>query len=211
MDLKQTKILLNEFAKKVVADAKGILASQGKDGRLSNSLKHRTRTKKGSIILEFLGTDYANFVDQGVRGADPSRVSPNAKITGQQAPKSKFKFGSGTSRGTFDKFVKRLIVYVNNNIEDNVNIDIEKIENDLYEIRRNPNVIKNIYMMTEEDIQVATFMDVLPCILVWLIGFFLLILFSPIVIIIYIFRYLMDLISNPSGISVYFETNGTLY
>lgn len=108
MDLKQTKILLNEFAKKVVADAKGILASQGKDGRLSNSLKHRTKTKKGSIILEFLGTDYANFVDQGVRGADPSRVSPNAKITGQQAPNSKFKFGSGTSRGTFDKFVKRM-------------------------------------------------------------------------------------------------------
>lgn len=108
MDLKQTKILLNEFAKKVVADAKGILASQGKDGRLSNSLKHRTKTKKGSIILEFLGTDYANFVNQGVRGADPSRVSPNAKITGQQAPNSKFKFGSGTSRGTFDKFVKRM-------------------------------------------------------------------------------------------------------
>ena len=108
MDLKQTKILLNEFAKKVVADAKGILASQGKDGRLSNSLKHRTKTKKGSIIIEFLGTDYANFVDQGVRGADPSRVSPNAKITGQQAPNSKFKFGSGTSRGTFDKFVKRM-------------------------------------------------------------------------------------------------------
>jgi hypothetical protein len=43
-----------------------------------------------------------------VRGADPSRVSPNAKITGQQAPNSKFKFGSGTSRGTFDKFVKRM-------------------------------------------------------------------------------------------------------
>lgn len=108
MDLKQTKILLNEFAKKVVADAKGILASQGKDGRLSNSLKHRTKTKKGSIILEFLGTDYANFVDQGVRGADPSRVSPNAKKKGQQAPNSKFRFGSGTSRGTFDKFVKRM-------------------------------------------------------------------------------------------------------
>ena len=108
MDLKETKIALNKFGKKVVAEARGILASQGKDGRLANSLKYRAETKKGSIIIKFFGTDYANFVDQGVRGADPSAVSPNATKKGQQAPNSKFRFGSGTSRGTFDQFVKRM-------------------------------------------------------------------------------------------------------
>ena len=86
MDLKEVKVVLNKFAKKVISEARGILDSQGKTGELSQSLKHTTQIKKGNIILKFLGTDYANFVDKGVKGANPSNVSPNAKIKGQQAP-----------------------------------------------------------------------------------------------------------------------------
>jgi hypothetical protein len=48
------------------------------------------------------------FVDQGVKGNDPSRVSPNAKIKGQQAPNSKYRFGSGKSNRTFQEFVNAM-------------------------------------------------------------------------------------------------------
>jgi hypothetical protein len=34
--------------------------------------------------------DYGKFVDKGVKGANPSNVSPNAKIRGQQAPNSPY-------------------------------------------------------------------------------------------------------------------------
>jgi len=36
----------------------------------------------------------ACFQDAGVKGKDPSKVSPNAKITGQQAPNSKYNLGA---------------------------------------------------------------------------------------------------------------------
>ena len=108
MNLKETKIALNKFGKYVIQQSKNNLSKLNKRGKLYNSLKFKPTYKKDKIILSFLGEDYANFVDQGVRGADPSRVSPNAKKKGQQAPNSKFRFGSGTSRGTFDKFVKRM-------------------------------------------------------------------------------------------------------
>ena len=51
---------------------------------------------------------YGTFQDLGVKGADPSKVSPNAKIKGQQAPNSQYKFGSGRYRGTWGSFVQSL-------------------------------------------------------------------------------------------------------
>ena len=47
--------------------------------------------------------DYGVFQDKGVKGKDPSKVSPNAKITGQQAPNSPFKFGTGKT-GNYNEF-----------------------------------------------------------------------------------------------------------
>ena len=61
---------------------------------------------------------YGLFYDQGVIGKDPSKVSPNAKIKGQQGvgrdivtgqfKKSPYRFGSGRSKGTFDIFTKKM-------------------------------------------------------------------------------------------------------
>ncbi len=51
------------------------------------------------------------FQDEGVKGKDPSKVSPNAKIKGQQAPNSQYKFGSGTSKGTFKQFTALMAEY----------------------------------------------------------------------------------------------------
>jgi hypothetical protein len=48
--------------------------------------------------------DYGIFQDKGVKGKDPSKVSPNARITGQQAPNSPYKFGSGKT-GNWKQFV----------------------------------------------------------------------------------------------------------
>ena len=51
---------------------------------------------------------YGLFQDEGVKGKDPSKVSPNAKIKGQQAPNSPYRFGTGSSSGTFAQFAKRM-------------------------------------------------------------------------------------------------------
>ena len=60
-------------------------AGKGK-GALYNSLGYSVNESKLNTKLAFKALGYAKFVDQGVKGADPSKVSPNAKITGQQAP-----------------------------------------------------------------------------------------------------------------------------
>jgi hypothetical protein len=55
--------------------------------------------------------DYGVFQDKGVKGKDPSKVSKNAKIKGQQAPNSPYKFGSGNYSGQWSKFVGKLEVW----------------------------------------------------------------------------------------------------
>jgi hypothetical protein len=66
--------------------------------------------------------DYGIFVDKGVKGFNPANVSPNAKIRGQQAPNSLYRFGSGNFKGTWasytnslEKWVKRKGVRFRNN------------------------------------------------------------------------------------------------
>jgi len=97
---------LNRFAKYVVQQSKTNLTKGGKkaSGELYNSLKSGVKVSKNSFSLEFLMADYGVFQDKGVKGKDPSKVSPNAKITGQQAPNSKYRFGSGNT-GNWGEFV----------------------------------------------------------------------------------------------------------
>jgi len=59
---------------------------------LYNSLKGEIVTDDKFTIVGFQMADYGTFVDLGVKGADPSKVSKNAKITGQQAPNSPYSF-----------------------------------------------------------------------------------------------------------------------
>ena len=77
-------------------------------GNLYNSLKGVVKTMPNSISIEFSMEQYGVFQDAGVKGADPSKVSPNAKITGQQAPNSPYKFGSGSHAGTWGKFTSSI-------------------------------------------------------------------------------------------------------
>ncbi|MEJ6791183.1 MAG: hypothetical protein QNK89_00180 [Lacinutrix sp.] len=104
--------VLNQFAKYVIQQSRSNLAKDEKaGGELYNTIGGQvSRTAEGfRLILEM--EDYGKFQDKGVKGADPSKVSPNAKITGQQAANAPYKFGSGSQRGTFKSFVKRMSIF----------------------------------------------------------------------------------------------------
>jgi hypothetical protein len=109
MELENVQKVLDDFRDNVIREAKkGMPRSSG---ALAQSLKSYVKESKNSIQISFTMDDYGWFQDEGVKGKDPSKVSPNAKIRGQQAPNSQYKFGSGRYRGTWGKFVQSLAVW----------------------------------------------------------------------------------------------------
>ena len=99
---------LEKYAKYVIQQSRSNLTKAKKGGgKLYNSLGYKIDSPR----VKFLSEDYGVFVDQGVRGKNPSKVSPNAKIRGQQAPNSDFKFGSGKSPKTFKQFVNKMSIW----------------------------------------------------------------------------------------------------
>jgi len=88
LELENLKKQLDEFRKNVILKAKANLRKKNSSGKLSNSLDSELTVSKNSFSLSFSMTDYATFVDQGVKGADPSRVK-NGK---QKAPNSPYSF-----------------------------------------------------------------------------------------------------------------------
>tara|TARA_B110000261_G_scaffold35619_1_gene41314 strand:+ start:1179 stop:1796 length:618 start_codon:yes stop_codon:yes gene_type:complete len=101
--------LSNEFRKFgsfVIQGARAELTKDKKgNGALFNSLSYELSEPFPNVYdLSFSAVDYANFVDQGVKGNDPSNLSPNAKKKGQQAPNSPYRFGRGTYSGSWDEF-----------------------------------------------------------------------------------------------------------
>lgn len=109
MDFKNTQDSLQKFAKYVIQQSRGNLTRAGKGkGELYNSLSFEYKQSADMFSLSLFMADYGKFQDQGVKGSDPSKVSKNAKITGQQAPNSPYRFGSGTHRGTWSSFTSSL-------------------------------------------------------------------------------------------------------
>ena len=94
-DKLHTEEALNLFAKLVIRDAKKGLKSFS---NLAHSLDKKVLVHPNSFTLIFEAAHYADWHDEGVRGKDPSKVSKNAKIRGQQAPKSQYRFGSGKTK-----------------------------------------------------------------------------------------------------------------
>jgi len=113
MQKDEVQKVLERFRNHVVSIAKRNLTKDTKmsSGNLYNSIKGEVKTMPNSISIEFFMEDYGVFQDQGVRGADPSKVSPNAKITGQQAPNSQYHFGSGKV-GNYAGFVRSMEKWV---------------------------------------------------------------------------------------------------
>ena len=115
--LKNVQEEMNAFAKYVIIQARANLTRGIKvggkkrpkkdTGKLYNSLKYDLNVSKNSFGLDFIMAEYGIYQDAGVKGKDPSKVSPNSKIKGQQAPNSKYRFGSGKT-GNYKDFVLSL-------------------------------------------------------------------------------------------------------
>lgn len=102
--MEEVKDALNKFAKGVVMQSKRNLTRQGHkaSGALHRSIKHELEVHKNSFSLSFLMEDYAQFVDQGVKG----------KRSSAKAPRSPFRFGTGRGKKGgltkgIDKWVRR--------------------------------------------------------------------------------------------------------
>ena len=97
MEFVEVEKVLTDYAKYVVQQSKTNLTKSGKgDGALYNSISFEIVEDNTALIVEFWMEDYGTFVDQGVKGADPSLV--NSVKTGrrgiQKAPLSKFSYKS---------------------------------------------------------------------------------------------------------------------
>ena len=115
MNYNELDIALKDFGRYVVEQSKANLKKDKKgDGDLYNSISYKFRQETNAFLLEFLMEDYGMFQDQGVKGANPENVSPNSKIRGQQAPNSKYRFGSGSKRGTFKTFATKMAEFAKN-------------------------------------------------------------------------------------------------
>tara|TARA_R110000744_G_scaffold187968_1_gene307303 strand:- start:910 stop:1443 length:534 start_codon:yes stop_codon:yes gene_type:complete len=89
MDFENLDIVLNKYAKYVVQQAKSNLKKDGKgDGALYDSIQYDLEKETNAFLLDFLMENYGPFVDEGVRGANPSLVKGGY----QKAPMSKFKY-----------------------------------------------------------------------------------------------------------------------
>ena len=80
MNYNQLNKALKDFGRYVVDQSKANLKKDKKgDGDLYNSISYKFRQETNAFLLEFLMEDYGTFQDQGVKGANPDKVSPNSK------------------------------------------------------------------------------------------------------------------------------------
>jgi len=96
MQLEKVNKTIQMFRDYVIKESKDNLnrSKHNNTKGLYNSIKGEIVTEDKYTIVGFSMDNHGMFVDQGVKGADPSKVSKNAKITGQQAPDSPFSFKS---------------------------------------------------------------------------------------------------------------------
>jgi hypothetical protein len=110
--MKQSEVQkeLERFRDFVINEAKKNLSSLKKNDTkgLYESLKGNVKAMPNSFSMDFEMNDYGKFQDKGVKGKDPSKVSKNARIKGQQAPNSPYKFGSGSASGQWGMFVSNI-------------------------------------------------------------------------------------------------------
>ena len=111
MELKELKEALEIFGKTVVLKAKKKLNS---NSNLAKSLTHKLKVSKNSIELSFLMEEYGLYKDLGVQGKNPNELPEGArKYNQQQAPRSPYRFGTGSKKGGFKKAIDKWIVRKN--------------------------------------------------------------------------------------------------
>jgi hypothetical protein len=107
-NLKNTKEVLEAYKKYVIQQARSNLSKSNKNvsKQLYNEIKGEVVYENNYYILGFSMPDYGFYQDEGVKGADPSQVSKNAKIKGQQAPNSRFSFKRRIPSAPFEQWAK---------------------------------------------------------------------------------------------------------
>lgn len=95
---------LNDFGKYLVKESRKNLTRKGNNDTkgLYDSLDYEVKVSKNSFEFSFLMQDYGKFQDKGVKG----------KASSSKAPKSPYKFGTGTGKkggltNSIDKWVRR--------------------------------------------------------------------------------------------------------
>ena len=110
--MKQSEVQkeLERFRDYIIKEARSNLTRNKKNDSkgLYQSLKGNVKAMPNSFYMDFEMNDYGKFQDKGVKGKDPSKVSKNARIKGQQAPNSPYKFGSGSAAGQWGMFVSNI-------------------------------------------------------------------------------------------------------
>jgi len=86
----EVEVALNRFAKQVITQARANLTRQNNNVTkgLYNSFKAEVKKSPNSFLLKIYMAYFANFLDKGVRGSDPTKVK-NGK---QKAPFSPYSF-----------------------------------------------------------------------------------------------------------------------
>lgn len=90
MELTQSQAIIKRFKDYVIQQSRSNLSKGGKNvtKRLYNSIKGEIVSEDNYTIVGFSMDEYGAYQDQGVKGAKSS----------SRAPKSPFRFGSGTGR-----------------------------------------------------------------------------------------------------------------
>ena len=92
MKLDNIKEILNNYAEKVISDARKNLVDDHKSsGDLYNSLDYKLDTEVGAFLVDFFMEDYGQFVDKGVKGKTSTYPETSAAL-------SKFQYGTGTGK-----------------------------------------------------------------------------------------------------------------
>tara|TARA_Y100000592_G_scaffold22283_1_gene34585 strand:- start:1438 stop:2016 length:579 start_codon:yes stop_codon:yes gene_type:complete len=105
---KESKKELENFARYVIQQSRSNLTrdrgnrkypNRNNTKNLYNSLDFNIEEEKGALLVEFLMADYGEFVDEGVRGANPNKLPEGARWKGiQKAPTSIYRFGTGSGK-----------------------------------------------------------------------------------------------------------------
>ena len=91
MNQEETKKALDKFRKNVVKQARQNAQKKSSTGNLAKSITSKLNVHKQSFSLEFVMTNYASYVDKGVKGA-------NSSSKGNRQKDSPYKFGTGSSK-----------------------------------------------------------------------------------------------------------------
>jgi hypothetical protein len=89
MQYRELTNLLDSWARYIIAEAKNNLIENGKgDGALYSNMTYNNIETDYGFNLQVFMEDYAKFVDQGVKGADPNIITEWTKNRGKEGSKS---------------------------------------------------------------------------------------------------------------------------